>query len=760
MRYYAHSLPPPNTREDWEDLYDHLRLVAEGEPSRLPGARGFADAFGAAGWGALVGWWHDVGKYSSAFQTYLTTSTADGDTHRVEIGGRIDHSTAGAQHAMGLGPLGRMVAYCIAGHHAGLPANEAGTAGLSERLMKAIEPWDDAPENILNKPLPPPPRLNSTGDRQRMAFSVGFFIRMLFSCLVDADYLATESFMDPARAWQRPSRSVAPRDMLHSLNQHLAELSRSAAQTKVNELRERVLTACRQKAFERPGFFSLHVPTGGGKTLSSLAFALGHATEHNLRGVVYAIPFTSIIEQAADVFRRACGDLAHEVLEHHSNVDFGTVENETMRSRLAAENFDALLVVTTNVQLFESLFAHKPSGCRKLHRLSRSVIILDEAQTLPPNLLKPTLAALDELVRNYGSTVVLCTATQPAIEKRHGFPIGLEGVRPIVDAPHILHEELRRTKLDLVGELGCDELVDALRAETQVLCITNSRRHAADIFRLLRDPDALHLSANMCAEHRAAVIRLVRWRLGRGKPCRVISTQVIEAGVDVDFPTVYRATAGLDSIAQAAGRCNREGGLKDETGKAMLGRVVVFEQDGGEYRLPAFVKHAAGHFREIAPDHMDDILSPDAVEEYFKLHYWQRGGDDGSGWDSGSGDQSVMRCFGGEDGNPAHHQFREATDRYRLIEDGQSSILIPYGRRGRRLISRLAAMPEPPGREFDRSAQRYVVGVWEWDVRKLREACVLLERHNRYYLANDRAYDRKLGLTLDVAGLDAESLIV
>ncbi len=748
---YAHTRPGAPA-EDWEPLNEHLFRVAET-------AERFGSAFAAALWGHLAGLWHDLGKYSTAFQGYLRGSSAPGGGHRPEVAGTVDHSTAGAQHAARLGPAGRLLAYCIAGHHAGLPDSEGGRSGLSERLRKQIEPFDAAPSSILAHGLPSLPRLQVSGDRRRAAFSVGFFTRMLFSCLVDADYLATEAFMDPARAGQRPASLVGPRDLLAALDRHLGRLEATAVTSLVNERRREVLAACRSKAALPPGFFSLNVPTGGGKTLSSLAFGLRHAQVHGLRRVVYAIPFTSIIEQTADVFRGALGEHADQVLEHHSNLDPEDPTRQSDRSRLAAENFESPVVVTTNVQLFESLFAYRTSRCRKLHRLAQSVIILDEAQALPPNLLHPTLAALDELVRNYGVTAVLCTATQPAIEAREGFRIGITNIRPIVDDAPMLHRSLRRTRVELGGKLSLADLASRLMTERRALCIVNTRRHASELFKALGDADALHLNANMCGAHRAQVVEEIRRRLKDGRACRVVSTQVIEAGVDVDFPVVYRASAGLDSVAQAAGRCNREGSLFGEDGAPRLGRVVVFDYDDGEFRPPPIIRRATDHFRQVAPDHAADLLAPEAIETYFRMHYWMQGGDDGRGWDRGTGGQSVMRCFGGEDGDPSHHQFRTAADAYQLIDDAQTPVLVPYGVRGEIIIRELEAMVEPPSRRFDRQAQRFVVGVWQNVMGRLVENQLILERHERYYLANPAAYDGKLGLVLDAAGLGIERLI-
>lgn len=762
-RHYAHSLPSRG-KEHWEALPDHLVRVADGDGGAVPGASHFAAAFGAEELGRLLGLWHDLGKYSAAFQNYIGASDGTDDAaHGSEMSGKVDHSTAGARHAANLGPWGRILAYCIAGHHAGLPDDvdkQGGTSGLSARLdpeKRRIEPIDAAPADLLERPLPPTPQLRCDGDMQRLAFAVGFLTRMLFSCLVDADFLATEAFMDPERASRRPGAGASPSQLLTRLNDHLDGKRKEADATEVNRRRREILAACREKAKLAPGLFSLNVPTGGGKTLSSLAFALEHAAEHGLRRVVYAIPFTSIIEQTADVFRKALGEeFQDEVLEHHGNLDPDD-SRRSDRSRLASENFDAPLIVTTNVQLFESLFAARPSRCRKLHRLARSVIILDEAQSLPPNLLAPTLAALEELVNNYGATVLLCTATQPAIEKRDQFPIGLSGVRPIIDEPRTLHLALRRTRAEAVGTLSNEELVQRLRAEPRVLCVVNSRRYAADLLSLLDDPRALHLSASMCAAHRSKILEKIRARLScEGKSCRVVSTQVIEAGVDVDFPAVYRAAAGLDSVAQAAGRCNREG-------KLALGRVVVFDYDAKAYPTSPMIRDAAKHFRELAPDFADDLLSPEAIETYFRLHYWQQGGDGGRGWDKGKEGKSVMLCFGGEDGNCLSHQFRDAADAYRLIDDAQTQILVPYGRRGVELIDELtnmSAVPDPKHlRRFDRAAQRYTVGVYDNALRKLLENGVLAEIHGRVYLKNREAYNPRLGLTFEAVGFDIEELI-
>ena len=429
MQHYAHSLRDQPEKSRWETLPEHEQRVADrcGEfLSRVNPA--FSD------WGELLGRWHDIGKYSCEFQAYLqhlqdrSASHYPNDVHQAEIHGKVDHSTAAAQWAVAqFGRIGKSIAYAYAGHHAGLPDWDDGESqsGLRQRLEKSICNWqENAPEELKSLPLPEVPNFAKFGSRPitpedtaRPSFRIAFWIRMMFSCLVDADFLATEAFMSPDRADERRDNRVSLSQIRDRLTEHLDQLSVNARDSPVNRARRDVRRACQECSSQEPGIFSLNVPTGGGKTLASLEFGLRHAIAHKLDRVIVAVPFTSIIEQNAQVYRSLFEKLSSEiVLEHHSNLD---PKNETTINRLQSENWDAPIVVTTNVQLFESAFATRTSRCRKLHRIAHSVIILDEAQTLPVELLEPTLIALKELVEGYGCTVVLCTATQPAraIEK-------------------------------------------------------------------------------------------------------------------------------------------------------------------------------------------------------------------------------------------------------------------------------------------------------------------------------------------------------
>ncbi len=750
--YYAHTLPR-RPQSEWELLEDHLLEVGRR-------AAEFASDFASPEWGQIAGLWHDVGKYSTEFQAYLK-SASDIDAHLETLPSRVDHSTAGAQHAVHrfARTTGRLLAYCIAGHHGGLPDNEdpqGGLSGLSARLRKKIPNWSAAPSSLLDRQSPPPPPLELDSAGVKKAFQASVFCRMLFSCLVDADYLATEAYMRPDQEIVRKRQLPTLKELQAHLDAHLQELVGCAGDTPINRARAKVLAQCREVAVRPSGFFSLTVPTGGGKTLSSLAFALTHAARHDLRRVIYAIPFTSIIEQNAAVFGEALKDAGpHVVLEHHSNFDphekFGgdlDFEMQTPWFQLAAENWDAQIVVTTNVQLFESLFASKPSRCRKLHRIARSVIILDECHALPVTLLAPTLRMLEVLVRNYGCTVVFCSATQPAVTERPDFLIGVCGVREIIDDPPRLNESLRRVAVERLGKLEDSAVVGRLCGHEQVLCVVNTRAHAARLFGALRDSVApgdgvYHLSASMCAAHRTDVLDRIRDRLNpvAAQRCVVISTQLIEAGVDIDFPVVYRAMTGLDSIAQAAGRCNREGRLD-------RGQVYVFETDvdpRGELRL----RRQAG--AEVAGLY-NDLLCLEATEHFFRLHYWLRA----EYWDK----EGVLDLFAMTKNGP-HFQFRQCADKYRVIDDVQIPLVVPYGKRGRNLIDELRKLDEPPGREFSRRAQRYVVNVYDRQLAQLRECHAVTQYHERFWvLENESNYDEHIGLRLESLGFPPERFLV
>lgn len=651
MKYFAHSTDNPD-QSDWQTLAAHLRAVGA-----LAGER--AQIFGAAEFGRAAGLLHDLGKYTVEFQKRLKGEFP-----------RVDHATWGARIVCErYGSIGKLLAYGIAGHHAGL-ANGRDTENrrcLAERLKselpELLPDWQQEIELPPAEALCPPADFKPHPDRQQ--FQLGFLARMIFSCLVDADFVDTEAFYKKVNGERNLRDGKYPEltKLRAKLDQYLRQFK---ADTPVNELRAEILQQVRRNAVLTPGLFSLTVPTGGGKTLASLAFALDHAIRHGLRRVIYVIPFTSIVEQNAAVFRKAFGELGEDaVLEHHSAFfdDQGKSPEARDKLKLAMENWDAPIVVTTAVQFFESLFADRPSKCRKLHNIAGSVVILDEAQVLPLKLLRPCVAALDELARNYGSSIVLCTATQPAL-KAPDFASGLEDVRELAPEPERVFRKLERVRIRHIGEMADEELSEEIASREQVLCIVNNRRHARALYESVADlSGAFHLTTLMCARHRSQALATIRQRLRDGKPCRLVATSLIEAGVDVDFPTVLRAEAGLDSIAQAAGRCNREGKRPVHASE-----VLIFNPDAERWKSPPELAQFAQAAREIWRQFPDEPLSLSAIEEYFRHLYWQK--------DAELDAHDLLGRFqaGGLDGMP----FEAVAAKFRMIESIQCPVLIPF----------------------------------------------------------------------------------
>ncbi|MBS0392374.1 MAG: CRISPR-associated endonuclease Cas3'' [Proteobacteria bacterium] len=694
-------------------LADHLLAVAK---TAATSAAAIERSGAAARWSYAAGLWHDLGKYRPGFQQYVRL--ADGENAHIE--GKVasrdkNHSAAGALWAEQLltqkqGPAGKLAArvlmYLIAGHHAGLADWHQ---GLRERLAETESQRELAealaaqpPKEILHGAAPALQSLRHIPGGLQDGFAL--WLRMLFSCLVDADFLDTEAHFDAAKPRQRSGFPTLAQ-MHAAFNAHMAALP--VRDTPVNRLRADILRQCRSQAALAPGFFSLTVPTGGGKTLSSLAFALEHAQAHGQRRIIYAIPYTSIIEQTADVFRQVFAALGDEVLiEHHSQAE-SAPEQETARSRLACENWDAPLVVTTNVQLFESLFAAKTSRCRKLHNIAGSVIVLDEAQQLPPAFLQPILDVLNLLVAHYGVTVLLCTATQPALSSTAYFDAskslrGLKNVREIITEPDALFVALERVCVQLPADWNQStpwpQLAEQLAQEDCVLAIVSTRKSARTLHALMPE-GTLHLSAQMCGAHRQTVIAEIKQRLqalrdgSDLRPLRVVSTQLVEAGVDIDFPVVYRAVAGLDSIAQAAGRCNREGLLPDK------GRVVVFVPEDAP--PPGSLRQAAQAAVKTLQTHTGQPLERALFERYFRAFYYAQNLDEKAIVTKLRPDRELAV------------QFATAAQDFKLIdEDGSATVVVRYGAAReeiKQLLGVLAA--EGPQRWLMRRLQRFTVTI-------------------------------------------------
>ena len=752
MYYYAHS-GSDGKPGDWHRLGAHLRDTGER-------AERFLQASGHGPLARTAGLLHDLGKYSADFQQRLF-----GDPKSV------NHSTAGALVAVQRygDMLGKMLAFCIAGHHAGLANGVHGerTRALGERLAEAVPPLDEVWHDEVSLPDLSPPRIRPR-DRNTAGLSASNFVRMVFSALVDADFLDTEEYY-ARREGRQVMRGAFPRlgTLSERLAAHLAGVTLDAAPTPLNALRARILDHLRQQCAAPPGVFTLTVPTGGGKTLASLAFALEHAARHGLDRVIYVIPYTSIIEQTATVFRDALRGVEETrvefVLEHHSAFDEERSGHREARDklRLAMENWDAPVVVTTAVQFFESLFANRPSRCRKLHNIANSVVVLDEAQTMPLRYLRPCVAMLDDLTRNWRTSVVLCTATQPALRSDNGFTGGFEGVRELAPEPERLyrHPAFKRTRLHHEGIMSTSDLVARLQEASQALCIVNTRRHARELYESLRDtaPDACHLSTLMCAAHRSERLRTVRSALEEGEPVRLVATSLVEAGVDIDFPEVWRAEAGLESIAQAAGRCNREGRLD-------IGIVHVFETDVADgYKAPIEVAQLADAARTVLRTRGDDPLALNALHKYFREVYWARGADalDAKG---------ILRMLG-ERAKTLDFPFESVAREFRLIESPMVPVIVPYGttetdRRAVRALVRDLERVERPG-GIARLLQPYVVQIPPHARQALLAAgaavAVQEARFERQFvvLTNEDLYSVEVGLSWeDPTFREAESQIV
>lgn len=576
--------------------------------------------------------------------------------------------------------------------------------------------------------------------KEMAAFSFSFCIRMLFSCLTDADYLDTEQFMNPEKFTSRPA--LIPMDTLLSrLEIKLEELSKrnQVNPSKINIAREEILQRCLSMADNKPQLFTLTVPTGGGKTYSSLAFGLKHAVKYEKDRIIYVIPYMSIIEQNAQVFREALEVFAEQgvVLEHHSNFDYpeGSFEDwdkaEKMH-RLAAENWDMPVVVTTAVQFFESLYANKGARCRKLHNMANSVIILDEAQMMPIEYMKPCLWALAELVINYGATVVFCTATQPAIKKM--LPEGMK-TQEIMADPDALQRLFKRVKAKYVGPMSDEEIAVAMAEKEQVLTVVNTRRHARLMFDKLQSITSegnYHLSARMCPAHRKITLADIRRRLLAGLPCRVVSTQLVEAGVDLDFPQVFRAAAGIDSITQAAGRCNREG-------KLAYGEVVVFDPE--EHGMPSKGRFGAtaGLMRSTARrlEQFDgEILSLSAIDDYFQQLFKHE--------EAQLDAKNVLsQIQAGADG--VAFPFASIAKDFQFIDNATAPLIVPWDEKAQDLVAQVEWSRNPGS--MSRVLQPYVVQVYHYELVALEKAGAVKTVGDYIKVLSDPSfYDARFGL--------------
>lgn len=691
-----------------QTLKDHLEGTA-----RL--SEMFAGQFGKSDWGYCCGLLHDIGKYSVEFQRKIW----DGGSQHV------DHATAGAKVCADKAGLYRYMSYCIAGHHAGLPDTgsplDAEGATLEARMRKKIPDYQACWTEIKVPAITTLPFDERTA--QNPWFSMSVFIRMLYSCLVDADFLDTESFMKNGKIERQPGEPME--DLLKKLEMYVADWLSNSDPDTINGRRTEILKHCLEQGAMKPGMFRLTVPTGGGKTVASLAFALRHAVENGMNRIIYVIPYTSIIEQNAEVFRRILGD--QNVLENHYNVDYAD-SDELRPMQLAAENWDKPVVVTTNVQFFESLFANKSSRCRKLHNIAGSVIIFDEAQMLPNDYLKPCTAMMEELAANYRSTVVLCTATQPALSSF--FPDS----RKSAELCPRMEEQFRffkRTVFQNIGRVSEEDLIERLSGEYQTLCIVNTRKRAQALYRRLKGDGVYHLSTTMYPAHRRRILEEIRKRLKMGEKCIVTSTSLVEAGVDLDFHSVYRQLAGVDSMIQAAGRCNREGkrGADESTV-----RIFRFEE---KENIPAQKQQI--DVAEILLTEGWELSSLECVEEYFKRLYHFRG--------EGLDKKKIMDEFSNRGYN-----FAKVGKEFRLIEEHTKTIFVNREEASKMLLLQLKHQGYT--RAAMRKAGQYSIQLYDQDFAALYGAGmiqpVIEELEDFYELVDGEAYTEEMGLRLDV----------
>lgn len=697
-------------------------------------AGNFAKIFGAENAAYICALSHDIGKYSEMFQNRIKND-----------GKKCDHATAGAQRLYQWDAgIGNLFGFIIMGHHGGMPdygsktdTEEAGT--FSGRIKKKVPDYcgykkDFSEERFqFTEPLP------ITFD-QDIGYKFSFFVRMLFSCVVDADFLDTEDFMKKNDI----DRSVEA-DFSKMKNKLDKKISQFRQDSKVNQCRSRILNHCIEASAKSPGMFQLTVPTGGGKTIASAAFAINHllCNQSHIRRIIYVIPYTSIIEQNGAVFADIFGK--ELVLEHHSNYDFESSEDDfNSKKKLASENWDMPLIITTNVQFFESLYANKPSKCRKLHNIAGSIIIFDEVQAIPTKYLQPCMRAIQELVENYHCSAVLCSATQPKLKSF--FP---ETLLPYEICQNVsdTYQTLKRAEIQDLGKVNIRALVNRIEGLSQVLIVLNTKRMAKYLFELLKKEDGqgyFHLSTYMCPKHRQNVMKRIRQQLDNGSKCIVISTNLIEAGVDLDFPVVYRELTGLDSIIQTAGRANREG-------KREIGNVCIFSFMEEEYKIKVNTPYGkylktCSEITQIVIREYEDIFSPEAMDEYYTRLYMDIGAES---QDEERILKKIRKFY--TSGKEFRFNFKEIARNFKLIDDDSCSVLVGYDDEAEGEIENFKDNYFEPTRQKMRSLQKYIVNIHRYEYENMIKANRLLKvQDNISILIDEKEYLQDTGLNMDV----------
>lgn len=800
-----------------QPLEEHLGGVAAW-------AKLFASKINLGDQGELLGLLHDLGKYSREFQAYIQSATGllnqDEDDDYVDaasLRGRIDHSTAGAQliwsELSNQGELGRLVgqmlALCVASHHSGLIdcLTPEGEDAFGKRMQKSAkrtfldEVLAVADREIIDRAR----ALLKTsqfveGLQSRLARigisesasgksvvaqqQIGLLVRLLFSCLIDADRVDTANFEKPRATRNRMHGHYEDWTVLvRRLESHLATFERRHP---IDGLRADIAQHCLDAADRPKGLYTLTVPTGGGKTLASLRFALHHAARHGMDRVIYAIPFTSIIDQNADVVRKvleptdAPASQGRVVLEHHGNL---TPEQQGWREKMLSENWDAPVIYTTNVQLLETLFGAGTRGARRMHQLANAVIVFDEIQTLPVNCVHIFNNAISFLVEQCGSTVVLCTATQPLLDRVNPDYGSLRILKSHELMPDVqgLFDKLKRVEIvnqRKPGGWANEEIADLALKECRragsCLVVVNTKASALSLYKICmarQVAPVVHLSTSMCPAHRKRILQIIRHRLNWGKPVLCISTQLIEAGVDVDFGAVIRFTAGLDSIAQAAGRCNRHG--RHETG-------IVHILKARDEHLGSLTDISVGQekaervladFEDNPEKFSNDRIGPVAMEWFYENYFFARSSEMSYPLptrDIGRNDTLLNLLSGNtlataeyrtrSSGNSVPHlrqSFMTAAKAFKAIDAPTRGVIVPYGKAGRALVAELCAAFEVDKQfELLKRAQQYTVNVFPNMLDALLDARAVhpVQDGTDILHLDSRYYSPEFGLTNEPVG--------
>ena len=765
-----------------------------------------ASKIGAAKAGKLIGLLHDLGKFSFDFQAYIGSATGKINQDEDEyvdfknLKGKIDHSSAGAQwvweHYKNGGQqdqlAGQILALCIASHHSGMIdcLKPDGNNGFFSRINKADEKTHKD-ECLKNAPRDYLEKLNVLADKKLIEevimqiqrifesekgrspgiitlFNIGFWTRMLFSCLIDADRINSADFEDPENVQHRNSTTIDWSKPIARLEKFISQFH---VEKPIDELRRNISNTCKRRAPGAQGIYTLTVPTGGGKTYASLRYALHHAHHHQLDRIIYIIPFTSIIEQNAEALRKAIendSDKYPWILEQHSNLE---PEQQNWHSKLVSENWDAPIVMTTMVQFLEVLFSGGTRGARKMHQLANSILIFDEIQTLPINCTHLFCNALNFLTNYYNTTAVLCTATQPLLDQlktpEKGQLIIPQENELVSDVPQ-LFDDLRRVELsnkvrpegwntEQIAQLALDEFTEL----GSCLIIVNTKAWAQQLFQSLQaqveEQSLFQLSTSLCPAHRKAILAEVRERLEQGLPVLCISTQLIEAGVDVDFASVIRFLAGLDSIAQAAGRCNRNGIRQTAT-------VHIVNPNEEKIDLLKEIKVGREKAQRVFDEGFKDLLAPEAIKQYFYYYFFdperakemtypiskkQLGRDD-----------NLLNLLSNNSNNIGKNapmllkqSFMTAGKMFKSIDSPTQAVIVPFDDEARYLIAELCRVAI----EFDvktyrqllKQAQKYSVNVFPnvWKRLQNENAVHEIQPGEAIYFLDEQYYSEQFGLS-------------